>query len=148
MWANALWVQKWGMLLWNKRRYHYLPYVIVAPQPLKINFSEFCSLCSYQVLLRILILYLCNKHLIFFRNMFLKGPLGLFFNAESFFFNAENTLLLLLRIQRHMRWITTPHVGILRTIWGLQSKNFGETKRRCKKTHQLFINFILTKCTC
>jgi len=75
----------------------------MAPQPLKINFSEFCGLFSYQALLRVLILCLCNKQVIFFRNMFLKGPLGLFFNAESFFFNAENTLLLLLRIQRHMR---------------------------------------------
>ena len=35
---------------------------------------------SYQALLRILILCLCNKQLIFFRNMFLKlkGPLDFF----------------------------------------------------------------------
>jgi len=144
MWANALWVQKWGMLFWNKRRYPYLPNIIVALQPLKRKFSEFCGLFSYQTLLRILILCLCNKQLIFFRNMFLKGPLDFFFNAESFFFfNAENTLLLLLRIQRYMWWITTPHVGILRTMWGLQSKNFGETKSTCKKEHTsyLFISF-------
>jgi len=30
------------------------------------------------------------------------GSFRLFFNAESFLFNAENTLLLLLRIQRYM----------------------------------------------
>jgi len=74
----------------------------VVLQPLKRIFSEFCGLSSYQALLRILILCLCNKQLMFFRYMFLKGPLGFFFNAESFFFNAENTLLLLLRIQRYM----------------------------------------------
>jgi len=91
MWACALWVQKWGMLLWNKRRYRYLPNVIVALQPLKRNFSEFCGLFSYQALLRILILCLCNKQLIFFQNMFLKGPLGFFFNAESFF-SLQKTL--------------------------------------------------------
>jgi len=143
MWAYALWVQKCGMLLWNKWRYRYLPNVIVALQPLKRHFSEFCGLFSYQALLRILILCLCNKQLISFRNMFLKGPLGLFFNAESFFFNAENTLLLLLRIQRYMWWITTPHVGILRTMWDLQSKNFVETQRTRKKEHTsyLFISF-------
>jgi len=75
--------------------------------------------------------------------MFLKGSLGFFCNAESFFFNAENTLLLLLRIQRYMWWITTPHVGIFRTMWGLQSKNFGETKGTRKKEHTsyLFISF-------
>jgi len=38
---------------------------------------------SYQALLRILILCLCNKQLIFFRNMLLKGPFGFFLNAES-----------------------------------------------------------------
>jgi len=48
-----------------------------------------------------------------------QGSFMLFFNAESFFFNAENTLLLLLRIQRYMWWITMPHVGILRTMWSL-----------------------------
>ena len=65
-----------------------------------------------------------------------QGSFGLFFNAES-------TLLLLLRIQRYMWWITTPHVGILRTMWGLQSKNFGKTKRTRKKEHTsyLFISF-------
>jgi len=55
------------------------------------------------------------------------------------FFNAENTLLLLLRIQRYMWWITTQHVGILRAMWGLQSKNFGETKRTRKKEHTSYI---------
>jgi len=54
------------MLLWNKRSYRYLPNVIVALQPLKIIFSEFCGLFAYQALLRILILCLCNKQLIFF----------------------------------------------------------------------------------
>jgi len=36
-----------------------------------------------------------------------------------------------------------PHVGILHTMWGLQSKNFGETKRTRKKEHTsyLFISF-------
>jgi len=52
--------------------------VIMALKLLKWNFSEFCGLFSYQALLRILILCLCNKQLIFFRNMFLKGPLGFF----------------------------------------------------------------------
>jgi len=66
------------MLLWNKQCYRYLPNVIVALQPLKRNFSEFCGLFSYQALLRILILCLGNKQLIFFWNMFLKGPLGFF----------------------------------------------------------------------
>jgi len=45
---------------------------------LKRNFSEFCGLFSYQALLRTLILCLCDKQLIFFRNMFLKSPLGFF----------------------------------------------------------------------
>ena len=139
MWAYELWVQKWGMLVWNKRLYRCLSNAIVALQPLKRNFAEFCGLFSYQALLRFLILCLCNKQLMFFRNMFLKGPLGFFFNSESFFFNAENSLLLLLRIQRYMRWITTPHVGILRTMRGLQSKNFGETKRTRKKEHTSYL---------
>ena len=78
MWAYGLSVQKWGMLLWNKWRYRYLPNAIVALQPLKRNFSEFCGLFPYQALLSILILCLCNKQLIFFPNMFLKGPLGFF----------------------------------------------------------------------
>jgi len=47
------------------------------------NFSEFSGLFSYQAIMRILILCLCNKQLIFFRNMFLKGSFWLFFNAES-----------------------------------------------------------------
>jgi len=139
MWAYALWVQKWGMLLWNKRRYCYLPNVILALLPLKRNFSEFCGLFSYQALLRILILCLCNKQLIFFRNMFLKSPLGFFTMQNPFFFNAENTFLLLLRIQPYMWWITTPDVSILCTMWGLQSKNFGETKRTCKKEHTSYL---------
>jgi len=61
---------------------------------------------------------------------------------NPFFFNVENTILLLLRIQRYMWWITTPHVGILRAMWGLQSKNFGETKRTRKKEHTSYL-FVL-----
>jgi len=63
--------------------------------------------------------------------------------ATEFPYSSSNTLLLLLRIQRYMWWITTPHAGILRTIWGLQSKNFGETKRTPKNEHTsyLFISF-------
>ena len=38
----------------------------------------FCGLFSYQVLLRILILCLCNKQLIFFWKIFLKGPFSFF----------------------------------------------------------------------
>jgi len=72
-----------------------------------------------------------------------QGAFRLFYNAEYFFFNAENTLLLLLRIQRYMWWITTPHVGIFRTMCGLQSKNFVKTKRTRQKEHTryLFISF-------
>jgi len=68
-----------------------------------------------------------------------QGSFRLFFQFRIFFFNAENSLLLLLRIQRYMRWITTPHVGILRTMRGLQSKNFGETKRTRKKEHTSYL---------
>jgi len=88
MWTYALWVQKWGMLLWIKRHYRYLPNVIVVLQPLKKNFYEFCGLFSYQALLRILILCLCKKQLIFFRNMFLKGPLG-FFQCRILFLQSR-----------------------------------------------------------
>jgi len=91
MWPNALWVQKWGMLLWNKRSYRDLQNVIMALQPLKRNFAEFCGLFSYQALMRILILCLCNKQLMFFRNMFLKGPLG-FFTMQNTFFLMQKTL--------------------------------------------------------
>jgi len=63
--------------------------------------------------------------------------------ATEFPYSSSNTLLLLLRIQRYMWWITTPHVGILCTMWGLQSKNFSKTKRTRKKEHTsyLFISF-------
>jgi len=39
--------------------------------------------------LRILILCPCKRQLIFFWNIFLKGPLGLFFNGESFIFQCR-----------------------------------------------------------
>jgi len=44
------------------------------------NYSEICRLFLIS---RILILCFCNKQLIFSRKIFLKSPLGLFFNAES-----------------------------------------------------------------
>ena len=65
------------------------------------------------------------------------GDLGI--TATEFPYSSSNTLLLLLRIQRYMWWITMPHVGILRTMWGLQSRNFGETKRTCKKEHTSYL---------
>ena len=75
------------------------------------------------------------------------GDLGI--PATEFPYSCSKTVLLLLRIQRYMWWITTPNVGILRTMCGLQSKKFGETKRTSKKEHisYLYIYFILTKCT-
>ena len=149
MWAYALWVQKWWILLWIKWRYRYLPNVIVALQPLKKNFSEFCSLFSYQVSLRILILCLCNKQLISFRNMFLKGPLGLFFNAESFFFQcrkhstvaATNTTLHVVNHHATRGYIAYHVRSAIKELW----RNAKDTQKR---TYQLFIYFILTKYSC
>jgi len=47
------------------------------------KYSEFCGLFSYQGLLRVLNLCLCNKQPIVFLYIFLNIPLGLLFNAES-----------------------------------------------------------------
>jgi len=148
MWAYSLWVQKRGMLLWNKWRYRFLPNVIVALQPLKINISEFCGLFSYPTLLRILILCLCNKQLIFFRNMFLKGPLG-FFSMHNPFFQCRKhstvvaTISTLCVVNHHATsGYIAYHVGsAIKELW----RNEKDTQER---THQLFLYFILTKSTC
>jgi len=129
------------MLLWNKRHYRYLSNVIVALQPLKRNFSKFCGLFSYQALLRILILCLCNKQLMFFWNIFLKGPLGSFQCRKHS--TVTVTISTLCVVNHHAtRGYIAYHVGsAIKELW----RNEKDTHRR---THQLFIYIILTKCTC
>ena len=129
------------MLLWNKWRCSYLPNVIVALQPLKRKFCWVLWSFLISSVIENLNSVSLQKTADLFPEHEPQGSFRLFFNAESFFCNAENTLLLLLRIQRYMWWITTPHVGILRTMWGLQSKNFGEPKGQAKKTTPAIYSF-------
>jgi len=81
--------------------------------------------------------------------MFFKGPLGFFFNAESFFFQcrkhstvaAPNSMLFVVNHHAAREYIAY-HVGFaIKELW----RNENDTQ---KGTHQLFIYFILTKCTC
>jgi len=121
----------------------------MALQPLKRNFSEFCGLFSYQALLRILILCLCNKQLIFLRNMVLKGPLGFFSMQNPFIFQcrkhsivaATNSTFYVVNHHATRGYIAYHMGSAIKELW----RNEKDTQKR---TRQLFIYFILTKCTC
>jgi len=55
----------------------------------------------------------------------------LWISATEFPYSSSNTLLLLLQIQCYMWWITMPHVGILRAMWGsaIKAKWKGHAKK-------------------
>jgi len=85
--------------------------------------------------------------------MFLKGPLGFFFNAESFFFfecrkhstvAATNSTLYV--VNRHAkRGYIAYHVwSAIKELW----RNEKDMQKRTHYLFQLFIYFILIKCTC
>ena len=53
--------------------------------------------------------------------------------ATEFPYSSSNTLLLLLRIQRYMWWITTPHVGICVPCGVCNQRTLAKRKRHAKK---------------